>query len=703
MEWPLPIGTHAILEESYLRSVEAVPDGKSVNPEILARIQAQTRAAFAEAWRRGATPRPKRKPSEWAEQERLMPPGGPISGGRVVRFDHSFTPHCIEQMDAADDPGVRMIVIWAPVRDGKTNAVCLNIFGRTVTDAPCGVFSVHPTDSDRDKFSNDDVEPMIDLCLADYFVKRKSRDPGRTKEYKKFRGGSLRIVSAGSITAFRGSTVGLLFLHEADALEVESIYKALGRTQGLSDAIIVMESTGTLAPGLDEDGKTIYRSVIHEHFEKGDQRKWFCACQACGHLQVIMYSHFRYPAGHMEKTLCHCEACDYGHDEKEWRKMAAEGRWLPTAGLSIEEVRDIRANHHKAKPAQPEIRSYWRNGFTSLLPKSKGYATKLHQFVAEGEAAKTSKEALKTWTNEIAAELWNPEGEGEPPPDWKSVYDRREKYGLTIPAGGLFLTCFTDVHKNRLEVSWRAWGRKEESWGIDHRVLPGFIGDSEIWHDLRRELARRFQHELGCEVGLGLGFVDGGKFGDEILKFFSEMARSPEPGVYGRVFATKGEGPGAVISRKMKTVDKRLRGYALGTWRAKRVVTDRLRMQPPEGWQSRLHRGEPLWGTDERAGIMHFNEQFSEEYIQQMTRERPRLTWEKGQEVEKWENPAHQRNEGLDLEVGNLAAVRFSIQPWDMLEADLKAQADQAKARQKSAAPAQPHRRRASFVSGWRE
>lgn len=670
--------------------------------DVLARAFARRKAAGTEAWLSATTPRPKRKPSVWASEMRRMPVGGPVSGNRVVRFDHSFTPHCVEQMDAADDPDVRMIVIWAGIREGKTNGTCLNILGRTVTDAPCGIFSVHPTDSDAEKFNSDDIEPLIDLCMPEYFVAKKSRDPGRTKDFKKFRGGSLRIVSAGSLTKFRGSTVGVLFLHEADALELESIYKALGRTQGLSDAVVVMESTGTLAPGIDENGKTVYRSVIHEHYEKGDQRKWFCQCRHCGKLNVIYYSNFHYPPGHMAKAEYVCPRCDGAHDERAWRRLAADGIWYPTAALTVEQVRDIEHTHKLAKPLQPEIRSYWRNGFTSLLPKSKGYATKLHQFVAEGEAAKSSKEALKTWTNEIRAELWNPEGEGELPPDWKSVYERREKYGLVIPEGGLFLTAFCDVQRNRLEVGWRAWGRKEESWGIDHRTLPGFIGDSQIWLDLRRELARRFQHKLGCEMGLGLAFVDGGRYGDEILKFFSEMRNNPEPGVYGRVFATKGEGPGAIVSRKMKTIDKRLKGYAIGTWRAKRVVTDRLRMQPPEGWESRLHRGEPLWADDERAGIMHFNEQFSEEYIQQMTRERPRLTWEKGMEIEKWENPQHQRNEGLDLEVGNLAAVRFHIQPWDMLEADLRAQAEQAKARTRPAPVQQVARRRSSFVSEWR-
>src|SRR4051812_4805143 len=97
--------------------------------------------AYAEfcAGRSDYAPRVKRKPSVWAPEVRIMPIGGPISGNHTVPYDHRYMPHCVEQMDAADDPSVRMVVIWAGVRDGKT-AGCLNIIGRTVTDDPGGIF-----------------------------------------------------------------------------------------------------------------------------------------------------------------------------------------------------------------------------------------------------------------------------------------------------------------------------------------------------------------------------------------------------------------------------------------------------------------------------------------------------------------------------------------------------------------------------------
>jgi phage terminase large subunit GpA-like protein len=230
--------------------------------------------------------REKRPVPRWATEVRVIPAGSSVvSNGYDINYSHDLMPHCIEPMEAADDPMIRKIVLWFGIREGKTNAVCMNIIGRTITDDPGNIYSVHPTDDDAKKFSNDDVEPTIEACLSDYFVERKSRDSGRTVGYKRFRAGSLRIISAGSINAFRGTSVKVLNLHELDALDPESIYKAFGRTTGFGDAIIILESTCTLAPTYDQQGRMVYHSNIHEAFDQGDKRKWFCRCGSVGNCK----------------------------------------------------------------------------------------------------------------------------------------------------------------------------------------------------------------------------------------------------------------------------------------------------------------------------------------------------------------------------------------------------------------------------------
>lgn len=653
-----------------------------MNAKLKAAVARNGREIEAKVWAEVFTIRRKRKPSEWASEARIMPVGGPISGGRTVRYYHKFMPHCVEQMDAADDPNVRMIVIWAGIRDGKTNGVCLNIFGRTVEDDPCGVYSVHPTDSDVDKFSNDDVEPMIELCLSDRFVAKKSRDSGRTVDYKKFAGGSIRIVSAGSLTKFRGSTVGVLFLHEADALVLESIYKALGRTQGLANAVIVMESTGTLTPTRNEGGKLIHRSVIAEHYEKGDKRKWFCACARCGEMQWLKYRQIKSESG-FENAQYFCERCDYAHSEPQWRKMAASGLWLPTAGLNDEDLLSIRQSHKDARPKQPEIRSYWRNGFNSLLPKGKGYRHKLHQFMAEGEAAKSSPQALKTWTNEIAAELWNDADETEAPPEWKGLYERREEYGteegIVLPERCLILTAGGDIHDNRLEISWIGHGRREETWVADHVVIDGDTHKPEVWEKATREIQRTFKHESGAEIGLSFALFDAGHFPEGLFRW---LKTNP---VAGKIRACRGSSlfPFPLIDNRWRTLAGNLKGHWIGTDAAKDLIYTRLRLV--------LQEEEKL-----PPGWIHFCKRLGEIYFEQLTAERVTVI----DEERRYRNDDNLRNETLDTFVYALAAKMRRIWNWDLIEKEIRERAEPKKLEpeQKASAPTP----RGGFGRGWR-
>lgn len=608
--------------------------------------------------------REKRLPSVWAREMRWMPIGGPVSGSEVCRYDHNVAPHAVEIMDAADDPKVRVVVNWSAVRDSKT-AICLNVLGRTVTDAPCGIYDVHPTDEEVAKFSNDDAEPMIDLCVPDYFVKRKSRDSGRTVNYKKYRGGSLRIVNAGSINKFRGSTVGVLFLHEVDGYADKlSIYKAINRAKGIRNAIIFLESTGTIAPTVHADGKMEYNSVIHEWHDKGDKRKWFCRCRACGELQWLKFTQIKAPDGDPRHAAYFCERCDEAHNERQWRKMVTQGKWYPTAGLSESDLLEIEKSHRDAKATEPEVRSYWRNGFNSLLPKHDAYATKLHECLAEGESAKTSREALRIWTNEIAAELTSPDDEAVEPPPWAPILAGREGYAvidkegaeqITVPEPGRVVVSMTDLHPNRLELFWAAFAQNEESWLLNHTVLFGDTQSGvDVWDRWVTSLQRKFRHASGAEMGLDLAFIDCGSLADPALATLRRLRATPVPGVTGRVRMSKGIGlSNAVIARTWATVWNKAKGVHIGTWFAKALIYERL------GWHGPNVLPVP--------GFIHVGRNIGEEVIRQFVAERPvmKILPGTGREVMTFKNPEGSRNEGLDGLVGLLAAFRYNARRWD--------------------------------------
>ena len=220
----------------------------------------------------------------------------------------------------------------------------------------------------------------------------------------------------------------------------------------------------------------------------------------------------------------------------------------------------------------------------------------------------------------------------------------------------LFLTAFCDCQKNRLEVGWRAWGRREQSWGMDRVVIDGYIGHAQVWRELRKELGRRWKHESGAEMTLGMAFVDGGAYAEDVYRFFQELSRNPEPNVNGHCYASKGMGvhPHPIVTHgKLNTIAKTLKGRYIGTWQAKDRIYERLRMESD--------------GKEVPEGYMHFNKRYAEEYFQGLTIETATQKIN-GAEIYNTYKDEVSGNEALDIEVGNFAALRLHPKNWESLE-----------------------------------
>jgi phage terminase large subunit GpA-like protein len=222
-----------------------------------------------------------------------------------------------------------------------------------------------------------------------------------------------------------------------------------------------------------------------------------------------------------------------------------------------------------------------------------------------------------------------------------------------------------DVQNNRLEVEWRAHGRNGESWGLDHVVLDGNTKDPDIWRkQLCKELQRKFKHAHGGTVGLSMGLIDGGWASEYVFAFLQWLAANPVEGVTGKVRASKGIGQYGhpIIERQWRTIAKNLKGYHLGTWEAKELVNQRLRMSPDAEGKC-------------PDGFMHYNMRYDEQYFRQLCTGIPTLVFEKVkgkvEEVRKFLNTAHFKDEGLDLAVGNLAAFRLRQWNFDAIEATI--------------------------------
>lgn len=634
--------------------------------------------------------REKRKPSVWAKEVRKIAAGqSPLSGGRDIPYRHEIMPHAIEPMDAVDDPEVNLIVLWMARRTGKTEGICGNIIGRTITDDPGNILDVWPVEDSSYKYSRDVIEPMIEATpeLTEVFVRKKSRDSGRTLDYKRFQGGSLYIINAGSKSKTRGMAIKVALLHEVDAYPTSSqgegdpIAKALGRTEGFGEAIKIIESTGTFAASIDPvTGKKIYQSNIEMWYDRSDQRKWFCRCRSCGERHWLKWEQIRKLTRKSGEIYYYvCQDCDADHNEAQWRQMVAGGVWMPTA------------------PFVNGIRGYWINGFNSLLPKGKGYRSKLHQFGVEGEQALNGKpEEKQVWINEVKTELVSL-SEGEDPPAHQAILDGREDYAIVtstgeekilVPKAGVVITAMTDLHSNRLEIEWRAWAKNEESWGLGHYVLFGDTNRVDVWEEWTRHLQKKFPHELGGMAGLNLAFIDGGWNADPILATLVKLRLHNVPGVSGKILVSKGVPEWtSVIFKQWANIKDKLKGVHIGTWRAKSIIYERLR------WHSAKEKPSD--------GFIHFGKNYSDEYIRQVVSEKAVIQIIKGKEVETFKNPENNRNEALDLLVGNLAAFRRKRWDFELLEKDLTVTAAPERKRE-TPKPAVAQTNRGGFSRGWK-
>lgn len=635
------------------------------------------------AWGEGAILR-ERGPWQWAMEERKIGRGAsPLSQEGDIDYATNVFPWCEEPTDSAIDSTVTHTVLMFAAAMGKTDGIVSNIIGWGICEKPTNMMTAFPIEMQRDKFSRDvftaglcDSTPAVNCRV----VEKKSRDTGNTISYKKFPGGSYNMVTTGSIYSFRGPRVGIAHAAEVDGMPasvgnegdpVELLFK---RCEGFADAVKIIEGTPTLSPRTDKDGKKIYRSRIQYWFEKSDQRKWHCPCRDCGKENVWEWNQIRWPKGHPHKGMIYCKHCDAAHDDKQRMASVRKGKWKATAPFS-------------------GVRGYWLNGINSLLPPEKGFRNKIHQFICDKQRAEEGMDpqfSIRTWKNTFACEVDDPEGETEAPPDWKAIFARREPYILEgnnapcVPRGGLVLTVGVDVHKNRLEVSWGAYGRKEEYWGIMHNVLMGEVQDESVWKELERELRRTFRHETGATKELDFALVDGGKWPDWVYRFMQNLALKGSE-VHGRVRACRGASifPHPLVDPVFKSLAKNLKGHWVGGDEAKDLIYTRLK--------------KPIGENGEiPEGYRHYPLSFPQIHFEQLTSERVSVEFSRGEEIRRYKNDDHMRNEALDCEVYGLAAFRLRRWNFDAIESDLLAQIAPKEEEERETRPA----RKRNWVTG---
>lgn len=566
-------------------------------------------------FKRTLSPPPKLQLDEWADQYRFLSRENSSEPGK---WNTDRTPYLRDIMRSITDPFVEEVVVMKAARIGYTEGVVGNGIGFFIDQDPCPQLVVQPTVDDAEGWSKDNLTPLVEETprLREKVRDQKSRNSGNTILTKRYPGGSLKAIGANSPRGFRRVTVRVVWFDEVDGYppgagsEGDQISLGRKRAQTFDNRKIVMGSTPTLKDA----------SRIETAFNASSQGRYHIKCPHCQHEQVLSWKNIAWDKVTLEDgTVQHLPAtahyvcanpdCGCVIEERHKRAMVMGGRWI-----------------HQYPGRR--VRGFHISSLYSLF-----HGARWEVLVEEFLAAKEDPSLLQVWVNTVLGETFEEKGDRV---DASTLSSRCKSYAAPVPRGVGILTAAADVQGDRIEVKVKGWGAGQQSWLIETDVLWGDPGSPEVWEALDVALRKRYKHELGPTLGIRAAAIDsGGHHTDAVYAFVKPRQRR-------HVYAIKGYSEGGRPIwplRPSKTNKRGVKLFSIGTDTAKDVIFSRLRRSTPG------------------PAYMNFPTGTTDEYFAQLTGEKKVRELVGGRPVYRYKK-IRPRNEALDLEVYNLAALQ---------------------------------------------
>jgi len=560
-----------------------------------------------EAFRQGMRPDPLLTVSEWANQHRML---SSVASSEPGPWRTSRTPYLKEVMDclSPSSPVERVVAMFAS-QTGKTEAG-LNWIGHVIHHVPGPMLMVQPTVEMAKRYSKQRIAPLIEASpvLRKLVKPARSRDSGNTVLTKEFPGGALMMTGANSAVGLSSTPVRFLFLDEVDRFsadvdqEGDPIGLAIQRAATFYNRKILLTSTPTIK-GF---------SRIEAAYAESDRRRYWLPCPECGEFQILEWRQVRWPKGEREKAFYLCIHCgnEIQDHQKGW--MLENGKWIAEA-----QGDGKTAGFHLSGLYSP-------HGWTSWGEIA----------VEHGQVYKDPPR-LKVWCNTKLAESWEEDADRI---NGEGLLERREDWGHLLPPGVAILDAGVDVQDDRIEVEVVGWGKDEESWSIDYRVLWGDPSSPAVWKDLDDFLSRTFPHSREvADMAIRAVAVDTG--GHHTLKSYA-FCRARQG---RRIWAIKGRGGMGVPiwpRRPSKNNKGKVPLFIVGVDACKEAVYARLHLE------------------EAGPGYCHFPMKRDVEYFKQLTAESVVTRYHKGRPIREWKKKDKDRNEALDCRVYALAALQ---------------------------------------------
>jgi phage terminase large subunit GpA-like protein len=574
-------------------------------------------------------PPPDMLPSEWAENNVVIPVGNAIPG--PINFDNA--PYQRGMVNVIKEPGVLRADFMTGAQIGKTLTMQCAV-GFFIAHEPRSQIFAQPSQGDMQTFMETKMKPMIEAnpAISMLMAKPRSRHGVNNSRIVSYVGGWLMTAWAGSPKTARGRSAPVIHADEVDGMPPTAegdFVELLGqRAATFGDQRLMLRSSTPTIKGA---------SRIETGFQEGDQRRFYVPCPDCGEGQYLKWSSVHWTGRkstdiadadedigqeHQPETAMYsCEACGVLWDD----------------GRRIGAIRNAERDGHGWKAAKP-----FKGHASFHAPEMLSTFRRLRDIV-QSYLDKLAVGDLQSFVNVSLAETWEERGDKADP---NTLMARREVYRAQVPMGGVWLSAGIDAQQDRLEVKVKAWGVGEESWRIAYYVLWGDPLAPEVWQELEDVLNEEFEHESGAMLRIGGACLDTGG-----TNSYTQVAYDWLRGKTGRrIFGVKGvAGWGRPIVEKpqRKQSGKNARKvdlFLVGVDEAKLIIMRRLNMPSPG------------------PGYIHFSQDADAEYFQQLTAEKLVTRYVKGYPKREWTKPDRARNEALDTEVYSFAALKI-MQP----------------------------------------
>ncbi len=517
-------------------------------------------------------------------------------------------------MDAISDPAVHTVVVKSSAQVGKTE-ILLNILGFHIAHDPAPILMIQPTLEMSEAFSKDRLMPMVrdTPTLSDKISDPRSRDSGNTLLHKQFPGGHVTMAGANSPASLASRPIRIVLCDEVDRYPVSAgaegdpVALSAARSKRFWNRKLILTSTPTITGA----------SRIDAAYQESDKGHFVVPCPHCQHEQEIAWERVSWDGDDASTARYACEGCGALWSDAERLASVSRGTWRAraefkgTAGFEINEL----------------------------------YVGRLADIVSGYVDAKRarSSERMRAWHNTVLGQTYEDDGEH---PDDGSLLARRERWD-GVPAGVLVTACGVDVQDSRLELELVGWGKDEESWSLEYRVIWGDPATPKLWQELDEYLLEK-QPAATC-------IDSGGHHTQAVYEFCAARYRR-------KVYAIKGApGKRQIWPRFATKVKRGGRVFVIGVDAAKDSVYARLRL------------------STAGPGYCHFPMDRKEEYFLGLTSETVITRYSKGFPVREYKHRAGMPNEPLDCRVYAYAALcSFSIRNWAALERQKAAKAAEA-------------------------